>query len=1185
MEVPCLLFLKSACQCVVNQVTSSAGKEIALQEGVVNDAKFLSEELEEMLKYLVNVERDEASEVVDVGSSEDVKEAGGWVDKIRDTACDIHDCLQDLGPHGVEGLSLQNLWWATLASRHKVAAELKDLVSQVSRLSERKERYQRAGGRMVRRPAVWKEEAWLVVPDIDWRVDLGQLLARPDDSLVVIAVWLMTDPAAPAAGGARAPCLISDIFDDAERFQCRAWVTATHSVSVTDFLRALVRQLLANDSAPASLGALCDTEAMGTEELMKAAEHHLGEKRYLVVIEDVCTRPVWDWIKLFFPNDRNRSRLIVTSRRADVARHCAGRPTRSFMLERVLDDDARVYVSSDQGATASGISVVIQIEPYSEFIGRKKDVAELTRWISENVTEPWPISVYGPSGVGKSTLVRKVVYESPDLSSEIQRRAWITMMQPFNQQDFLRSIISQFQACSSLGRSTQSEINIQNMSEDELVTEISQLAAGDGRSLVIIDRLSAQEEWDQVKSCLWNDGDGGATCTVIVTTTNAAAAHHCSGNSNNMYKLSPLDSAAVRQLFYQTVFQHDGLIELCGPMVDHANHIIEKCDGNLLAIRIVSGLLGTKIRKSTEWEKLLNRLSSMLKDNPDLGIVSAAAKLSYDDLPSHMKYLLQYLSIFPRGRNLMRRRLARAWIAETYCRNARGYDAEEVEKIFNGLVMMSMIHPSKRAEITSGRINGCIVDDVFQQLGVSDAKLRDFIYILDEHPLDTNPTNSKIRHLVITVGWRRHDDERIDEFKKLDLSCARSLTVCGEWKSCFISTRMKLLRVLDLEDTEGLEEHHDLEQIGEFRHLKCLGLRNTGIAHLPNSLGKLLGLEELDIKGTYIAKLPSTVIHLTRLRRLHGGTVAARNARLDFVSEITRDCPGIIQSAASSAFCMCLLCLFKRKKPYGVRVPEKIGELKSVLTLGTIDVAGSRRVMKELQKLTQLQKLGVTGVTKHNTKHLCSTLERLHQLRSLMVDSSDSLSRLDTVCSPPLRLEALKLYGSLGTLPRWIKTLHNLHKLCLRSTLLDGDSVQVIAKLPNLIVLRLLAKSLVAEAMEFGSDAFPKLELLQIDGLENLMSLSFQGGAAPNLEILQIADCNFISEDGLRQFHDLPRIKKVSLDGVLVQKRPPHTSIPQGQAALVLNAGRRMRHTQAHVIRAAFRFKEAARRENSEIQE
>ena len=93
---------------------------------------------------------------------------------------------------------------------------------------------------------------------------------------------------------------------------------------------------------------------------------------------------------------------------------------------------------------------------------------------------------------------------------------------------------------------------------------------------------------------------------------------------------------------------------------------------------------------------------------------------------------------------------------------------------------------------------------------------------------------------------------------------------------------MKLLRVLDLEEVDGLVEHHDLEHIGEFRHLKYLGLRNTGIAHLPKSLGKLHGLEELDIRGTYIAKLPSTCIHLTRLRRLHGGTLVGTD-RLDRV--------------------------------------------------------------------------------------------------------------------------------------------------------------------------------------------------------------------------------------------------------------------------------------------------------------
>jgi hypothetical protein len=208
-----------------------------------------------------------------------------------------------------------------------------------------------------------------------------------------------------------------------------------------------------------------------------------------------------------------------------------------------------------------------------------------------------------------------------------------------------------------------------------------------------------------------------------------------------------------------------------------------------------------------------------------------------------------------------------------------------------------------------------------------------------------------------------------------------------------------------------------------------------------------------------------------------------------------------------------------------------------------------------------------------------------------MVDSSDSLSRLDTVCSPPHHLETLKLYGSLGTIPRWIKTLHNLHKLCLRTSLLDGDSVQIIAKLPNLIVLRLLAKSFVVEAMEFRSDEFAKLELLQIDGLENLMSLSFQGGAAPSLEILQVDNCNFVSEDGLRQFYNLPSVKKVSLDGVLVESESAGRLRRWRQAA---NESPRFRYTReelirkvsAHpdVIRAALLFKEACR-ENSKIQE
>lgn len=636
----------------------------------------------------------------------------------------------------------------------------------------------------------------------------------------------------------------------------------------------------------------------------------------------------------------------------------------------------------------------------------------------------------------------------------------------------------------------------------------------------------------------------------------------------------------------QQVFRRGGLIELHKPMADLANLIVEKCDGDLLAITIISGLLGTKTRTSAAWKRVLERYDSELRNNPDIGVATAAAKLSYDDLPSDMKYLLQYLSVFPRGYSLMRRRLASAWMAEIYSNNAKRNNGDELERIFDGLVMRGMIHPLKRAEITGGKVNGCHIGDEFQKLGDLETKKGDSIHILDEQYVNRNSTMSQVRHLVIKSGWIRHDDE----FKKIDSSCARSLTVLGEWSSFFISPSMRWLRVLDLEDTTGLVEHDDLEKIGEFRHLKYLGLRNTGIAHLPNSLGKLQGLEVLDIRGTYITKLPSTVIHLARLCHLRGGTMSASmedNAQLDFTGEVTRCCPQALQNVASSAFCVCLLHPFQRRKPHGVRVPPKmIGKLKFITTLGTIDVTGnSRSVMKELQKLTQLQRLGLTGVTKHNSKHLCSTLERLQDLRSLMVHSGDSLSRLDIVSSPPRHLETLKLYGSLGTLPRWVKTLHNLQKLCLRTTLLDGDAVQIIAKLPQLIMLRLLAKSIIVEEMEFQSDAFPKLELLQLDRLENLMSVSFQGGALPNLEILQVNNCNLLSEHDLRQFHKLPKIKKVLMGGSIDLDRSQRSRISKTQKERD-EVIRKIRN-QAHVIRAAYRFKEAARlpKDNNGLQD
>jgi hypothetical protein len=84
---------------------------------------------------------------------------------------------------------------------------------------------------------------------------------------------------------------------------------------------------------------------------------------------------------------------------------------------------------------------------------------------------------------------------------------------------------------------------------------------------------------------------------------------------------------------------------------------------------------------------------------------------------------------------------------------------------------------------------------------------------------------------------------------------------------------MRLLRVLDLEDTTGLRDK-DLIPIGKLRHLKFLSLRGSqGIFHLPRSFSKLLNLETLDIRGTLVTTLPGAIVKLQKLSYLRAGYI------------------------------------------------------------------------------------------------------------------------------------------------------------------------------------------------------------------------------------------------------------------------------------------------------------------------
>nr|CAB3452308.1 unnamed protein product [Digitaria exilis] len=220
--------------------------------------------------------------------------------------------------------------------------------------------------------------------------------------------------------------------------------------------------------------------------------------------------------------------------------------------------------------------------------------------------------------------------------------------------------------------------------------------------------------------------------------------------------------------------------------------------------------------------------------------------------------------------------------------------------------------------------------------------------------------------------------------------------------------------------------------------------------------------------------------------------------------------------------------------PGGVVFPSGISKLKALHTLGVVNITRGKAILQDIQRLTRLQKLAVTGIHKKNCQEFCSALAHLTCLESLSVRSQGEAGLhgcLDGLRSPPKNLQSLKLFGSLDKLPKWIAGLHNLVKLRLQFTELTEvqGTIEVLGKLPNLAELYLWYKSFKAEepcCFATCRDAlFPSLTVMSLGYEPGIGSVEFEEGTAPKLELLCFG--HSISFSGLSS---LPSLKEVQVD-------------------------------------------------------
>jgi hypothetical protein len=424
---------------------------------------------------------------------------------------------------------------------------------------------------------------------------------------------------------------------------------------------------------------------------------------------------------------------------------------------------------------------------------------------------------------------------------------------------------------------------------------------------------------------------------------------------------------------------------------------------------------------------------------------------------------------------------------------------------FMELISRSMILPSQGSIHSTKGIDSCQVHDMMREIGISKSIEENLVFTLEEGCSSNN--QGTVRHLAINGNWKGDQSE----FESIvDMSRVRSVTVFGMCKSFFISGKMSLLRVLDLEDTTNLYDHH-LRHIGRFLHLRYLSLRGCDdINHLPDSLGNLRELLTLDVRGTDIAKLPKTIINLQKLCNLRAGQKSS-NENISYNGHREEGVMGymaclVLQHLILSA----IPAMAMRLECYGVLVPRGIRKLKAMHTLGVVNIGQQgKAILHDIKRLTQLRKLSVTGVNEKNGQELCSAIVCLSHLESLLIRSEGKpgLSGcLDGNFLFPKSLQWLKLYGNLVKLPEWIQGLKNLVKLKLRSCRITdhNDAMQVLGNLPSLASLHLLMESFKGVHLSFRPETFQSLVVLELAFESGVDSVKFEERATPKLELLSI---------------------------------------------------------------------------------
>ncbi|XP_027181758.1 disease resistance protein RPM1-like [Coffea eugenioides] len=313
---------------LIKQLSTLLSQESTLLGGLRPDVQSIKDELGSMKAFLRQAEakKDNDSQLQE------------WVKQVREVAYDTEDVLDDFAFRFARGdangfcgrvgkiyNSIKNL-----KARHRISLEIKDIKARVVEISARHQRYQSIYGTQeighstshlanancdIHDQALLIDEAKLVGIDLPKKELISKIL---DDHSHLKLVSVVATATATTTLNHGKTTLVKKVYDDAavkKQFQSHAWITLSQHFQFNVIIKDLIQQLYEEIRQPVPP----QVESMNGIRLSEFVRDFLKERRYILVLDDVWSLNAWETIKYVLPDCNTASRVVLTTRIADVA--------------------------------------------------------------------------------------------------------------------------------------------------------------------------------------------------------------------------------------------------------------------------------------------------------------------------------------------------------------------------------------------------------------------------------------------------------------------------------------------------------------------------------------------------------------------------------------------------------------------------------------------------------------------------------------------------------------------------------------------------------------------------------------------------------------------------------------------------------------------------------------------------